>query len=353
MTDVVVCVDGLAPAYLEAHHTPRWEEIGRDGANGRCDGVVPSLTNVNNVSIATARFPHRHGITGNTYYDRDADEFVYMESPAFLRWETQLRKRASNGETVAVLVAKRKLERMIGGGCDVVASAEDPPTWLEDAVGEAPGIYSGDASAWLLDAAVHVVDEVEPDLLYVSTTDVVPHKHGPHEAEAGEWVRAVDSGIGALRDRGCAIVATADHGMNHKSVCIDVERLLRDEGVPAEVVRLIRDEHTYHHQNLGGVAYAYLDEHAPEDVSWLADVDGVDEVLSAEEAAERFQLPTDRIGDATILGASDAVFGPVDDGIREPVDLRSHGSVHERRVPYVSSRPATLEYNTDAFDALR
>ena len=348
-TRVVVCLDGLDPAYLAAADTPGWDEIAEEGSSGECECAMPSLTNVNNVSIVTGSYPADHGITGNTYYD-DSGELVYMEDPEFVRRETRLQAYAEAGETVAALVAKDKLRRMVGRGCDFAASAEDPPGQLVDAVGPAPDIYSGEASPWLLDAALHVLDEMDPDVLYVSTTDVVPHKHAPGEETAKRWVRLLDTGLAALHGRGVDLVATADHGMNHKSVRIDLDALFEREGVDATVVRLIRDKHTYHHQNLGGAAYVYLHEDA--DVDWLADVDGVDEVLSREAAADRFRLAPNRIGDHMVLGDADSVFGPVEDGVRDAVDLRTHGSCYERTVPFVSTRDVDLAANLEAFAAL-
>ena len=359
MTRVVVCLDGQDPDYLEAVETPNWDDIAAAGTSGECRSVVPSLTNVNNVSIVTGSFPEVHGITGNSYYDPDGAGLVYMNDPSFLRCETRLQELAAAGESVAALVAKRKLERFVGQGCAVALSAQDPPDWIEREVGEAPGIYSGEASRWLLDAALSVLDEDPPDVLYVSTTDVVPHKHAPDEPAAREWVRALDERLGALVERGVDLVATADHGMNHKSRRVDLDALLEREGYDAEVVRLIRDDHTYHHRNLGGAAYVYLPDGdgsraRDDDLGWLASVDGVDEVLSTTEAAERFGLPTDRIGDAMVLGTRESVFGPVEDGdgTHDRVDLRSHGSVHEQVVPYLTTEDATLEYNVEAFDPL-
>ena len=363
MTRVVVCLDGLDPEYLHAADTPNWDAIADAGGTGECRCVVPSLTNVNNVSIVTGAFPGTHGITGNSYYDAETDDLVYMNDPSFLRCETRFQRLASAGESVAALVAKQKLERIVGQGCDVALSAEDPPGWIEESVGNAPGIYSGEASQWLLDAALSVLDTATPDVLYVSTTDVVPHKYTPGEPEADEWVRALDERLGALVDRGVDLVATADHGMNHKSRRVDLDALLEGEGYDAEVVRLIRDDHTYHHQNLGGVAYVYLRGEdgtgggggdGGDDLGWLASVDGVDEVLSTSTAAERFGLPTDRTGDAMVLGTDDSVFGPLEDGTgtHDEVDLRSHGSVHEQVVPYVTTEDATLEHNFEAFDPL-
>jgi phosphonoacetate hydrolase len=352
MTDVIACLDGLDPAYLAATETPGWDRVAESGAAGTCDGVVPSLTNVNNAGIVTASFPERNGVTGNTYYDAERDEQVYMNDPSLLRCETELQRRAERGETVAALVAKDKLVGMVGQGCDVAASAEDPPDWLADAVGEPPGIYSGGASAWLLDAAAYLLDERDLDVLYVSTTDVIPHKHGPDEAAAEEWVRDLDDGVAALRERSDALVATADHGMNHKSVCVDLDAVLDRNEWDAEVVRLITDEHTYHHQNLGGAAYVYLRDGSDEALAELAALDGVEAVLPADEAAERFRLPADAIGDALVVGTESSVFGSIEDGVRGAVGLRSHGSHHERTVPYVTSTGATIDYNVEAFRSL-
>ena len=348
MTRTVACLDGLDPVYLDAIDTPEWDALADEGTAGTCDGLVPSLTNVNNVGIVTGAFPETNGITGNTYYDRETGEKVYMNSPDYLRCETLLERASTAGKDVVALTAKEKLEQFVGRGVDYAASAESPPAELEKAVGSAPGIYSGDASGWLLDAAVHVAETRGPDVLYVSTTDVVPHKHGPDEQPASEWVRALDAGLGALREYG-PVVATADHGMLDKTRRIDLGAILAAEGVESEVVRLIRDAHTYHHQNLGGAAYVYTDG----EVSALDDVDGVEAVLPAAEAAERYRLPTDRIGDYLVLGSPEAVFGPVEgDELVDAVELRSHGSHHEQTVPYVASTGERMEHNVDAFDAV-
>ncbi|MFC6990060.1 alkaline phosphatase family protein [Haloplanus sp. GCM10025708] len=350
MTRIVVCLDGLDPAYLDAVETPAWDAIAAEGSAGTCRSVVPSLTNVNNVSIVTASFPAVHGVTGNTYFDRERGERVYMDDPAYRRCETRLQQYADAGEDVAALVTKEKLERTVGQGCSYAAAAEDPPAELEAAVGDAPGIYSGEASAWVVAAAEHVLATRDPDVCYVSTTDVVPHKHEPGTLEANEWVRSMDAGLGRLREYG-DVVATADHGMREKTERVDVEAVLADEGYDATVVRLIRDTHTYHHRNLGGSAYVYL--HDADDVAWLSDVSGVEAALPAADAAARFRLPADRIGDAMLLGTPTSVFGPVGDGAtHDEVSLRSHGSHHERTVPYVSSVDCDLSYNVEAFDAL-
>ncbi len=354
MTRIVVCCDGLDPAYLDANPTPNWDEIASNGSSGTCSAVVPSLTNVNNVSIATGSSPKSHGITGNTYYDREANERKYMEDPSFLRHPTRFNAFQEKGETAIALVAKEKLERMVGQGCALTASAENPPTWLTDAVGEPPGIYSGKASSWLLDAAAWVTEHKSANWLYVSTTDVIPHKHAPNDPEAIDWLETLDSGLGALNNQAESFIATADHGMRDKKLAVDIEAVLADSGIDAVVIRLIRDKHVYHHQNLGGSAYVYLnDQHEePAAVDILTATDGVESVLSDEEAAEAYSLPTDRIGDLMVLGTKDSVFGPVEEGTHASVELRSHGSHHEQTVPFVSSVDVSISNNFEVITAL-
>lgn len=354
MTRIVVCCDGLDPSYLNEISTPHWDEIADTGSSGTCTAVVPSLTNVNNVSIATGSFPNTHGITGNTYFDRETNEREYMEDPSFLREPTRFSILQEQGDTSIALVAKEKLERMVGQGCAETASAEDPPTWLTDAVGEPPGIYSGEASSWLLDAAIWVAEHKAPDWLYVSTTDVIPHKHAPDEPEAAEWLKTLDRGLGALSDRAEAFIGTADHGMRDKTLAVDIEAALADTGINAVVIRLIRDKHVYHHQNLGGSAYVYLSDQQEmaDAIDLLTSMAGVETVLQQEEAADRFSLPTDRIGDLMVLGTEDSVFGPVENGVQESVDLRSHGSHHEQTVPFVSSVDVSISNNLEVITAL-
>ena len=352
MTRVVVCCDGLDPAYLDAVETPGWDAIAAEGQAGTCDAAVPSLTNVNNAGIVTGAYPDAHGITGNTYYDRERRERVRMEDSSFLTCRTRLAAAADRGAACGALVAKEKLLGLVGEGCEVAVTAEDPPRWLERAVGPAPDIYSGDASAWLLSAAAHVLDRRDLVWCFVSTTAVVPHRSAPADRMAHEWVGAIDRGLASLHDRSAAIVATADHGMAPKRNCVDLDAVLARAGRDATVVRLIRDAHTYHHRNLGGAAYVYLRGAADDAASLLLAVDGVERALTATEAAAHFRLPPDRIGDLVVLGDEATVFGPVGAGVRGEVALRSHGSHHERTVPYATTADVGLSVNLEAFDVL-
>ena len=77
---VVICIDGLDPEYLESCEVPILGEMGSKGFKniGRC--LMPSVTNVNNVSIVTGTYPVHHGIASNFLFVRGTGEGIYMES---------------------------------------------------------------------------------------------------------------------------------------------------------------------------------------------------------------------------------------------------------------------------------
>src|ERR671929_1694204 len=126
---VVICADGCDPAYIEAGlaagvlpTVARWR---RDGFYALADAVMPSFTNPNNLSIVTGAPPAVHGISGNFFYDRDADAEVMMNDPKYLRAGTILAAFADAGAKVAVITAKDKLRGLLGHQLDGICfSAE-------------------------------------------------------------------------------------------------------------------------------------------------------------------------------------------------------------------------------------
>ena len=60
--------------------------------------------------------------------------------------------------------------------------------------------------------------------------------------------------------------------------------------------------------------------------------EGVEEIYRRAEAARKFRLYEERIGDLFLLGEKDVAFGALD-RVREDIAIRSHGSRHESAVP--------------------
>lgn len=335
-TRVIICLDGCGPEYLAGSETPNLDALAREGFHAIGEAVVPTVTNVNNTSIITASHPGTHGITSNYFIDPASGEEVYMESPVYLRAETAFRRIAGRGGKAALLTAKDKLKTLIRDGAAIAESAEKPSSWLADRVGAPPGIYTVEVNHWLLRAALDLLRHDPPDFLYVSTTDFVTHTHPPDAEPSRENIREIDRLIGEIVNVSpdLEMVVTADHGMNAKTRALNLGAILRQAGVDAQAIPIIKDRHVVHHRNLGGAAYIYLRDPsiAGEAAAILREEPGVESVVTAAEAAVVYHLHPARIGHLFVLADRDTVFGSLPQP-REAVSLRSHGSLHERSIP--------------------
>jgi phosphonoacetate hydrolase len=98
---VVVCIDGCSPAYLErglaAGLMPSLARFQKEGFFAWADGVIPSFTNPNNLSIVTGSPPAVHGISGNFYLEPRTGAEIMMNDPRLLRCETILAEFAQKG----------------------------------------------------------------------------------------------------------------------------------------------------------------------------------------------------------------------------------------------------------------
>jgi phosphonoacetate hydrolase len=111
----------------------------------------------------------------------------------------------------------------------------------------------------------------------------------------------------------------------------------------ASVVLPITDPYVVHHGALGSFAMVYLPASAAGLArSALERLPGVEGVLGREEAAWRFDLPQDRIGDLVVLADRNTVLGKSRDQhdlSAVQTGLRSHGGLHEAVVPVVVCHP--------------
>ena len=117
---------------------------------------------------------------------------------------------------------------------------------------------------------------------------------------------------------GAVIALTADHGMNAKTKAdgepnvIYLQDLLdgwlgREQ---ARVILPITDPYVVHHGALGSFATVYLPADAIADVAArLRGLLGIEVVLTRDEAAARFELPADRIGDLVVVSERSVVLG--------------------------------------------
>ena len=370
---VVVCVDGCEPDYLTqavAAGAMPWLGPTLDrGTNRLADCVIPSFTNPNNLSIVTGAPPAVHGICGNYFWDADAGVEVMMNDPKYLRAESILAAFSQAGARVAVVTAKDKLRRLLGEGLRLGADGtavcfsseraaettrvehglDNAAAWLGRPV---PSVYSADLSEFVFAAGVKLMETVRPDLLYLSTTDYIQHKHAPGTAEANAFYRMMDGYLARLDALDATVALTADHGMNGKTDSAGRPQVIYLQDVfdgwigagRARVILPITDPYVVHHGALGSFATVHLPAGADVagTVSRLAALPGMELVLDRDTACPRFELPEDRMGDVVAVSRRDWVIGTSaarHDLSGLDVPLRSHGGISEQRVPLLVSRP--------------
>ena len=345
--NIVVLIDGFDPEYLDACPAPNLSEMARRGFRVDGRGMTPSVTNVNNVSLVTASYPERHGITSNYWLDRQRGEEFYMESGEFLRAETMFQRAAAAGMRSLLVTAKDKLRQLLSDGATVSISSEQPPGWVVDGVGEPPPIYSLEVNRWVLDAGRYAMSREPFDLAYLTTTDYAMHTYGPHHPESARHVALLDEGLGAILGQSpeSRMLVTADHGMSDKSRMLHLPGELARYGIGARAVPVIKDRYVVHHSNLGGSIYVHLDNSSDTNAALdaLRHLQGVENALPVEEAAQRFRLMPERMGDILVLADPATVFGDPAE-VTMPPGLRSHGSAHETTVPIIGCGPG-LDYD--------
>jgi phosphonoacetate hydrolase len=364
---VVVCVDGCEADYInqaiQAGVAPYLAAMCAKGTSLLGECVVPSFTNPNNISIVTGVPPAVHGICGNYFYDREADEEVMMNDAKYLRADTLLAGFSNAGAKVVVITAKDKLRTLLGKGMKAVCfSAEKADqltrenngiTGVLELVGKPlPKVYSADLSEFVFAAGVKIMARDRPDVMYLSTTDYVQHKHAPGTPAANDFYRMMSGYLEQLDAMGVTIALTADHGMNAKTDAAGAPQIIYlqdwfDAQIgtgTARVILPVTDPYVAHHGSLGSFATAYLPPGA--DLAGLSarlrKVRGVEVVLSRSEAAAKFELPPDRIGDVVVVSERLYVIGTSPSrhdlsGLDAP--LRSHGGISEQLVPLLFNRP--------------
>ncbi|HEX4883558.1 MAG TPA: phosphonoacetate hydrolase [Casimicrobiaceae bacterium] len=379
---VVVCVDGCEPDYVTeaigAGQAPYLASLRGRGTCLTANAVVPTFTNPNNLSIVTGVPPSVHGICGNYFWDREANAEVMMNDARYLRAPTLLAAFADAGAKVAVVTAKDKLRSLLGhklrGICfssekaDKVTRAEHG---LDDALSltgmPVPSVYSAELSEFVFAAGAALLERERPDIMYLSTTDYVQHKHAPGTPQANAFTSMLDRYLGRLDALGATVVLTADHGMNAKTDAFGAPNIvyLQDlldgwygEGT-TRVILPITDPYVVHHGALGSFATVYLSTERLMDAAVrMKSLPDVGLVLTRDDACHRFELPPDRVGDLVVVAERLSVIGTSRgrhdlSGLDAP--LRSHGGLSEQQVPLIANRAAPdLPYrrwrNYDAFD---
>ncbi|MFL9877064.1 phosphonoacetate hydrolase [Herbaspirillum rhizosphaerae] len=378
---VVVCVDGCEQEYInqaiQAGVTPFLKKMAAQGSVLTGDCVVPSFTNPNNLSIVTGVPPAVHGICGNYFLDREANQEVMMNDAKYLRAGTIFAAFSEAGAKVAVITAKDKLRSLLGHkmrGICFSAEKADQATLEDNGVDNLlelvgmplPSVYSAELSEFVFAAGVKLLASQRPDIMYLSTTDYIQHKFAPGTPGANAFYAMMDHYLTQLDALGAVIGLTADHGMNAKTDSAGKPNVIYLQDVldarvgvgKTRVILPITDPYVVHHGALGSYATVYLSEGValPDVARKISALSGVEVVLTRAEAAARFELPEDRIGDLVVVSERLTVIGTSTtrhDLSELHLPLRSHGGISEQRVPLMFNRklaPIPSDHRLRNFD---
>ena len=282
-----------------------------------------------------------------------------------------------------MITAKDKLRKLLGQRMKGICfSAEKADEANEDENGIAdvvervgmpvPSVYSAELSEFVFAAGVELMShERRPDVMYLSTTDYVQHKHAPGTDGADAFYRMMDDYLGKLDAMGCTIVLTADHGMNAKTR-MDSQP---DVDLPAGRARRLarrrgRARDPADHRSRTSSTTARSARSRPSTCPTASDSAALAERICARCAASSrcaraprrrrsSSCRADRIGDLIVVSERSTVIGTSAarhdlSGLDAP--LRSHGGVSEQRVPLIVNRhlrdidPERRWRNFDAFD---
>lgn len=386
-TIIGICMDGTSYPYYEAAKEvmPNLQRFIKKGDMGMVKSVIPSFTNPNNMAIVTGVPPIENGICGNFYWDKDLHEEVMMNDPKYLKVPTILGTLSQNGRKVAVVTAKDKLRKMLAynlNGICFSAEFANQATMKEHGIEnveqglmgkERPGIYDPDISVYCIEAGVKLLQKEHFDVMYLTTTDFVQHKYAPGDPEANDFLSKIDYWLGELDKLGALIGVTADHGMQAKTneegapKVQFIEELLNEQGIKSRVILPITDPYVVHHGALGGYGTLYLEDRLQLNraKNYLLNLDGIETVLTNEEAVKKYELPADRIGDLVVLSDASTTIGRTPDWHdldKVKVGLRSHGSENSQVVPMIFNKKLNPIYdaklasgkvrNFDLFDFL-
>ncbi len=339
---VIAMMDGFDMEYLEQTEMPNLKRMAKEGLFREVSGVFPSVTNVNNVSIACGAWPTEHGISANSYFNRIKNEPEYMNSANMITSPTIFTRAKEKGVKSALLTSKKKTLELFYKDVEIGIAAESADDDVIAKYGQPGDIYSREINYWLWETAETILREREDiGLIYVHITDYPMHAWGPEKDESKEHLNRLDTIIGRAADSvpDTAFFFTADHGMNYKQQSWDLMRVLMENGMnPLFVLSPERDYYIKHHRNFTGCSWVWLKDTANiyNVAGFLKELPGVDDVYLREEAAEMFNLPPEHIGDLIVTGDKHTMFGEMDNAHEYlPETYRAHGSLYEMRLPLI------------------
>jgi predicted AlkP superfamily pyrophosphatase or phosphodiesterase len=157
----VLVVDGARPGEIGSGLMPNLEALRDGGMNFPSARSMPIMETIpNHVMMMTGVRPDRSGVPANSVYDRDAKEIRDLDRPSDLRFPTVIERLNKQGFTTGTVLSKEYLFGIFGKR----ATYRWEPAPIVPISGHAP-------DAFTMDAAIGMVEELDPNLVFVNLGD--------------------------------------------------------------------------------------------------------------------------------------------------------------------------------------
>ncbi len=239
---VVLLFDGFAPSMLELAATPALDRMREEGAwSHGMTSAFPTISLINGVTVSTGCWPEHHGIVSNLFLDPERGLYDHSSDADWLSGCEHLHQAAERQGVRSAAIGWYGAESGTRGPLASVIGEEKRhcgPT-LESSIA-----YDAARADQLVDVVARGPDGPRLVLGYFCGPDGVAHFRGldspdlPGEvARADAIVARVMAAIEARPDaERVALLVTTDHGMREASHLVNIQRILKSEGIDANPV---------------------------------------------------------------------------------------------------------------------
>ncbi|MEO6499667.1 MAG: alkaline phosphatase family protein, partial [Mucilaginibacter sp.] len=198
---IVIMIDGFGEKYYRQASMPFLNQMEKAGIYKVVPSLMPAVTNVNNMAIATGTTADQNGITGNVYYDEQKQQEVYIEDPSILLRPSIFQQAHARGIRSALLSVKKKTIDVLGKYADYTICPECLPAqikWTDTPV-RFSGVYTREVSYQIFNAANTLLKaDTSVKLVYIHTTDYPMHMWPPENDSVKVFLANIDRCIATL-----------------------------------------------------------------------------------------------------------------------------------------------------------
>lgn len=365
---LIIVIEGCSLEYISLENTPNIYRIAKAGFCKCLKSAVPTISSVNHTTILSGKFPCEHKMIGNSIYHRSTGETELLENTGQQGIETILDFMHKKGASTAMLSVDKWIPENLGRSVDFNICAENPQEILVRYLDmpAPPSTESMEAATWILDACRRLIKKNSIGAVYCATNDYMMRHYAPDSEEALTQMRKIDDWIGSIYDLDPEreLYITGGCGMSGRANLVNLQQILTWNGFDVYCHFPWRETSDHSRpENISeempaqqmGMSFLYLkgdgEQQKEKLEKFLEAAPYVDMVSPKEEAARRFNLPMDMIGDYLVFAAEGYTFGEFDGEEQEMEGARSNGALPERATPLIAVNapevPEKYRYNRD------